>query len=107
MGQPKHDEIEIKTADITTMSNYGPAHHTYNAIYFTLTGLHALHVIGGAIVIFYLWGLRRKDVEDRPGAFHQSRRNFRLVLALRRPGLDFPVPCPLLTVIYERPNAYC
>jgi cytochrome c oxidase subunit III len=32
--------------------NYGPWHNTYTAIYFTLTGLHALHVIGGAIVIF-------------------------------------------------------
>jgi cytochrome c oxidase subunit 3 len=51
-GPPKHGELEIKTADIATMSNYGPAHHTYNAIYFTLTGLHALHVIGGALVIF-------------------------------------------------------
>ena len=38
------------------MENYGPWHHTYLAIYFTLTGLHALHVIGGAIVIGFLWG---------------------------------------------------
>lgn len=36
--------------------NYGPWHNTYTAIYFTLTGLHALHVIGGAIVIFAIWG---------------------------------------------------
>jgi len=28
----------------------------YTAIYFTLTGLHALHVIGGALVIGFLWG---------------------------------------------------
>jgi heme/copper-type cytochrome/quinol oxidase subunit 3 len=26
------------------------------AIYFTLTGLHGLHVIGGIIVNTYLWG---------------------------------------------------
>ncbi len=38
------------------MENYGPWHNTYMAIYFTLTGLHALHVIGGALVIGYiLW----------------------------------------------------
>lgn len=38
------------------MENYGPWHNTYLAIYFTLTGLHALHVIGGALVIAYiLW----------------------------------------------------
>ena len=55
VGPPKYEEIEIKTADIKSMSNYGPAHHPYNAIYFTLTGLHALHVIGGALVIGYLW----------------------------------------------------
>jgi len=38
------------------MENYGPWHNTYLAIYFTLTGLHALHVIGGALVIGYIWG---------------------------------------------------
>jgi cytochrome c oxidase subunit 3 len=38
------------------IENYGPWHSTYLAIYFTLTGLHALHVIGGALVIaFILW----------------------------------------------------
>ena len=35
---------------------YGPWHSSYLAIYFVLTGLHALHVIGGAIVIFAIWG---------------------------------------------------
>ena len=33
-----------------------PATHTFYAIYFTLTGLHALHVLGGMIVNTYLWG---------------------------------------------------
>ena len=56
----KHDhhgkEITIKTSDIQKIENYGPWHNTYLAIYFTLTGLHALHVIGGALVIGYiLW----------------------------------------------------
>jgi cytochrome c oxidase subunit III len=49
-------EITIKRADIKYMENYGPWHNTYTAIYFTLTGLHALHVIGGTIVIFFIWG---------------------------------------------------
>lgn len=49
-------EIVIKTSDIKKIGNYGPAHNTYMSIYFTLTGLHALHVIGGALVIAYiLW----------------------------------------------------
>jgi cytochrome c oxidase subunit III len=33
-----------------------PATHTFYAIYFTLTGLHALHVLGGMAVNAYLWG---------------------------------------------------
>ena len=33
-----------------------PASHTFYAIYFTLTGLHALHIIGGVIVNSYFWG---------------------------------------------------
>jgi cytochrome c oxidase subunit 3 len=52
----KHEEITIPRAQIQRMENYGPWHNTYTAIYFTLTGLHALHVIGGAIVIGFLWG---------------------------------------------------
>ena len=34
----------------------GPWHSTFLAIYFTMTGLHALHIIGGIIVNTYLWG---------------------------------------------------
>jgi len=52
----RQEEIEIDRANIVKMENYGPWHNTYLALYFTLTGLHALHVIGGAIVIAFLWG---------------------------------------------------
>jgi cytochrome c oxidase subunit 3 len=69
MGPDKGKEIEIKTEDIAKMSNYGPAHHTYNAIYFTLTGLHALHVIGGAAVIFYLWAFGGRMWKKDPERF--------------------------------------
>jgi cytochrome c oxidase subunit III len=51
-----HEEIKIERSQIAKMGNYGPWHNTYMAIYFTLTGLHALHVVGGAIVIGFLWG---------------------------------------------------
>jgi heme/copper-type cytochrome/quinol oxidase subunit 3 len=34
----------------------GPWHSTYLAIYFTLTGLHAIHIIGGMIVMAYFIG---------------------------------------------------
>ena len=34
----------------------GPWHNTFLAIYFTLTGLHGLHIIGGIVVMLYLAG---------------------------------------------------
>jgi cytochrome c oxidase subunit 3 len=52
----EHKDITIPVAEIKKIENYGPWHNTYLAIYFTLTGLHALHVIGGALVIGYIWG---------------------------------------------------
>jgi cytochrome c oxidase subunit 3 len=50
------DEIKISRDAIASMENYGPWHNTFLALYFTLTGLHALHIIGGTLVIGYLWG---------------------------------------------------
>ena len=52
----EHEPITIPISETEKIENYGPKHHTYLAIYFTLTGLHALHVIGGALVIAYIWG---------------------------------------------------
>jgi heme/copper-type cytochrome/quinol oxidase subunit 3 len=44
-----------------------PSTNTFLAIYFTLTGLHGLHVLGGMIVNGYFWGpgakLWRRDPE--------------------------------------------
>jgi cytochrome c oxidase subunit 3 len=34
----------------------GPWHSTFLAIYFTLTGLHGLHILGGMVVMAYLIG---------------------------------------------------
>lgn len=50
------DEVQVQPSGALAISNWGPWHNTYFAIYFTLTGLHALHVLGGALVIAYLWG---------------------------------------------------
>lgn len=52
----EHKTVEIAVNEIKRLSAFVPAHSTYFAIYFTLTGLHALHVLGGAIVIAYLLG---------------------------------------------------
>src|SRR5271166_5028323 len=64
-----HEEIRIPRDQILRMECYGPWHHTYLAIYFTLTGLHALHVIGGAIVIGFLWGPGSKLWRTNPERF--------------------------------------
>jgi len=48
--------LRLTTAQIQRLESFGPWRSTYLAIYFTLTGLHALHVIGGALVIGYFWG---------------------------------------------------
>jgi len=46
-----------------------PSTSTYFAIYFTLTGLHALHVIGGLIVNSYFWGPGSKMWKTDPARF--------------------------------------
>ena len=46
-----------------------PATSTYLAIYFTLTGLHALHIIGGVIVNSYFWGPGSKMWQSDPKRF--------------------------------------
>ena len=51
-----HEEIRIERTQIQRLQRYGPAHNTFTALYFTLTGLHGLHVLGGMLVFAYLWG---------------------------------------------------
>ena len=46
-----------------------PSHSTFFAIYFTMTGLHGLHVIGGIIVNFYLWMPGSKMWQTDPQRF--------------------------------------
>jgi cytochrome c oxidase subunit III len=65
----KHKEIKIDRAQIKSMQNYGPWHNTFLAIYFTLTGLHALHILGGSLVIGYLWGPGSKMWKTEPQRF--------------------------------------
>ena len=63
------DEIKIPRLQIKRMENYGPWHNTYLALYFPLTGLHALHILGGSIVIGYLWGPGRRMWKTDPERF--------------------------------------
>ena len=45
------------------------AHSTFLAIYFTLTGLHGLHIIGGMIVMAYFLGPGAKMWKTNPEQF--------------------------------------
>jgi cytochrome c oxidase subunit III len=46
-----------------------PGHSTFLAIYFTLTGLHGLHVIGGVVVNSYLAGPGARMWQTEPERF--------------------------------------
>ncbi|MCH2062184.1 MAG: cytochrome c oxidase subunit 3 [Roseibacillus sp.] len=60
-------ELEIPHHKVSLQSMFTPKWNTYYAIYFTLTGLHGLHVVGGALVLgYYLFfskGLYRRNPE--------------------------------------------
>jgi heme/copper-type cytochrome/quinol oxidase subunit 3 len=47
----------------------GPWHSTFLAIYFTMTGLHGLHIIGGMVVMAYLLGPGAKLFRSNPEQF--------------------------------------
>jgi cytochrome c oxidase subunit 3 len=47
----------------------GPSHSNFYAVYYTLTGLHMLHVIGGMAVNAYFWGPGAKLWKTNPTWF--------------------------------------
>jgi len=53
---PPTDKIGvIEKADVERATMFLPTHNTYFASYFTITGLHGLHVLAGVLVFIYLW----------------------------------------------------
>jgi heme/copper-type cytochrome/quinol oxidase subunit 3 len=46
-----------------------PSHDTFFAIYFTMTGLHGLHIVGGIVVMLYLLGPGAKLHKKNPEQF--------------------------------------
>jgi cytochrome c oxidase subunit 3 len=67
--KPVHKEIRIEKSEIAKYTNYAPRLNTFMALYFTLTGLHGLHVIGGLVVFAYLWGPGSKMWKSQPERF--------------------------------------
>jgi cytochrome c oxidase subunit III len=62
----KHEYKPIKVSDITYLSSYVPSHSPYFAVYFLITGLHGLHVLGGALVMAYLLFFSNKMWRTQP-----------------------------------------
>jgi cytochrome c oxidase subunit 3 len=53
-ASPEEDPaVTIDAKDVTRWGNLLPAYGTYYAVYFLVTGLHALHIVGGVVVMLY------------------------------------------------------
>ncbi|MBI4028118.1 MAG: heme-copper oxidase subunit III [Verrucomicrobia bacterium] len=50
------ETMKIEKSNIERLTNFGPWHSPFFAIYFALTGMHLLHVLGGTVVNAYFWG---------------------------------------------------
>jgi cytochrome c oxidase subunit 3 len=57
---------KIKAEDISSWSAFVPAHSAYFAVYFTITGLHGLHVLAGVIVFCYFFFFGEKLYRKNP-----------------------------------------
>ncbi len=63
--------LVIKFFEYSAKFEHGlfPSESTFLAVYFTLTGLHGLHVLGGIIINTYFWGPGRKMWKTEPERF--------------------------------------
>jgi hypothetical protein len=52
-GEVTFPDLTVPREQVGFAAKFTPAWNTYYALYFTMTGLHGLHVIGGALVLAY------------------------------------------------------
>jgi cytochrome c oxidase subunit 3 len=75
-GQPDghgHEAaVKIERSNIVRLTTFGPQASTFLATYFTMTGLHGLHVVGGMVVILY-WMLTGKSQWNRNAEKYTNR----------------------------------
>jgi cytochrome c oxidase subunit 3 len=62
-------ELRIDGANIRRVTHFGPRHSTFLATYFTLTGLHGLHIVGGMVVILYFMITGASQVRWNPAKY--------------------------------------
>ena len=53
--QPTEKIAKVEKEDVQFAGMFLPGHSSYFATYFTITGLHGLHVLGGVLVFTYMW----------------------------------------------------
>lgn len=58
--------LSVPREQVQFASKFAPAWNTYYAVYFTMTGLHGLHVIGGALVLAYYLFFGKKMYLSNP-----------------------------------------
>ena len=68
---PNHKKVEypsitVPREQVRFESVFSPRWNTYYATYFTITGLHGLHVIAGALVLAYYLFFGRKMYNENP-----------------------------------------
>jgi heme/copper-type cytochrome/quinol oxidase subunit 3 len=58
--------LVVKYMEYTSKFHHGifPSSSTFMGIYFTLTGLHVLHILGGLFVLIYFWSPVGKRMYD-------------------------------------------
>jgi len=63
--------LSVKSYEYFDKISHGdlPSASTFLAIYWTLTALHGLHIVGGVIVNGYFWGPGSKMFQTRPAMF--------------------------------------
>jgi heme/copper-type cytochrome/quinol oxidase subunit 3 len=65
-GRVTFPGFSVPREQVGFAAKFTPAWNTYYAIYFTMTGLHGLHVIGGALVLAYYLFFGRKMYLSNP-----------------------------------------
>ncbi len=68
-GEKTFPHLSVPREEIRHAAKFTPAWNTYYAIYFTITGLHGLHVVGGALVLLYYLVFGRKMFLSNPEWF--------------------------------------
>jgi len=71
-GHDHHPVVAISQGDIWRSGFFFPSYSAFFAIYYTLTGLHAIHVIGGSVVLAYFLFFGAKLYRKNPE--HQANR---------------------------------